>query len=175
MKAPELLPCPFCGGEAHIDGTSWTTRDGKDQAWATCKKCGTYGPSSPDAIAAWNRRAAPETLAASPEVAALVAEAVARDGKAMSASDFDCLVLDALAEAMKAMRKFPQPNYVISKVAEEAGEVVKAAIHCAEGRETAENLRGEMKQLIAMLYRLWVEGDQVHGLPPVAAAIRSGE
>ncbi len=76
------------------------------------------------------------------------------------------LIGDGLREAEKAMRKFPQPNYVISKVAEEAGEVVKAAIHCAEGRETTENLRGEMKQLIAMLYRLWVEGDGVHGLLP---------
>jgi len=77
------------------------------------------------------------------------------------------LVVDAMAEADKAMRKFPQPNYVISKIAEEAGEVVKAAIHCAEERETAANLRGEMKQAIAMLYRLWVEGDQVHGLASV--------
>jgi phosphoribosyl-ATP pyrophosphohydrolase len=81
---------------------------------------------------------------------------------------FGVLVASAYAEADKAMRKFPQPNYVISKVAEEAGEVVKAAIHCAENRETADNVAGEMKQLIAMLYRLWVEGDQVHGLPPVA-------
>jgi phosphoribosyl-ATP pyrophosphohydrolase len=74
---------------------------------------------------------------------------------------------DAMVEARKAMQKFPQPNYVITKVAEEAGEVVKAAVHCAEGRESAENLRSEMKQLIAMLYRLWVEGDQVHGLQPL--------
>lgn len=77
----------------------------------------------------------------------------------------------AVAEAEKAMRKFPQPNYVISKVAEEAGEVVKAAIHCAEGRDTAENVRAEMRQLIAMLYRIWIEGDQVHGLPPISAAL----
>lgn len=84
------------------------------------------------------------------------------------------LIGDAVREAENAMRKFPQPNYIISKVAEEAGEVVKAAIHCAEGRETAENLRGEMKQAIAMLYRLWVEGDQVHGLPPVRPAARQG-
>lgn len=85
---------------------------------------------------------------------------------------FYALVVDAMEEAARAMRKFPQPNYVISKVAEEAGEVVKAAIHCAEGRESAENLRGEMKQVIAMLYRLWVEGDQVHGLPPVRPTAR---
>lgn len=73
----------------------------------------------------------------------------------------------AFLEAVKAMQKFPQPNYVISKVAEEAGEVVKAAIHCAEGRETKENVHAEIKQAIAMLIRLYLEGDQVHGLPPI--------
>ncbi len=80
---------------------------------------------------------------------------------------FSVLVTEAMQEAEKAMQKFPQPNYVISKFAEESGEVVKAAIHCAENRETKENLRGEMKQTIAMLYRLWVEGDEIHGLTPV--------
>lgn len=94
-----------------------------------------------------------------------------RDVREAEPDNFDQLVADGIAEAMKAMRKFPQPNYVISKIAEEAGEVVKAAIHAAEGRETAENLRGEMKQLIAMLYRLWIEGDQVHGLGSVALAL----
>lgn len=77
------------------------------------------------------------------------------------------LVADAMSEADTAMRKFPQPNYVISKLAEEAGETVKAAIHCAEGRESMKNVRAEMRQTIAMLFRLWVEGDQVHGLAPV--------
>lgn len=81
--------------------------------------------------------------------------------------EFDLLISDAKKEAVRAMRKFPQPNYVISKIAEEAGEVVKAAIHAAEGRESMAEVRGEMCQLVAMLYRLWIEGDQVHGLPPV--------
>ena len=81
-----------------------------------------------------------------------------------TADDVHNLYLDAFAEAEKAMRKFPQPNYVISKVAEEAGEVVKAAIHCAEGREAPENVVAEIRQAMAMLIRLYIEGDQVHGL-----------
>lgn len=79
------------------------------------------------------------------------------------------LLADACAEADRAMRKFPQPNYVISKVAEEAGEVVRAAIHCAEGRETPENVVSEIRQVMAMLIRLYVEGDQVHGLASLEA------
>ncbi len=94
---------------------------------------------------------------------------------AAETDSFDQLIAEAKAEADRAMIKFPQPNYVISKVAEEAGEVVKAAIHCAEGRETPENVIGEMRQTIAMLYRLWVEGDQVHGLAALAPFARKGE
>lgn len=82
--------------------------------------------------------------------------------------EFIGFVRAAMHEADRAMLKFPQPNYVITKVAEEAGEVVKAAVHCAEGRERVESVRGEMLQLIAMLFRLWVEGDEVHGLTAVA-------
>lgn len=78
------------------------------------------------------------------------------------------LLTDAHLEALKAMERFPQPNYVISKVAEEAGEVVKAAIHCAEGRESPENVRAEIKQAMAMLMRLYLEGDEIHGLDPIA-------
>jgi len=73
----------------------------------------------------------------------------------------------ALREAQKAMIRYPQPNYVITKVAEEAGEVVKAAVHCAEGRETPEAVIDEIIQAMAMLIRLYLEGDQVHGLPPL--------
>lgn len=75
---------------------------------------------------------------------------------------------DAHLEAVTAMRRYPQPNYVISKVAEECGEVVKSAIHCAEGRETTDRVRAEIRQAMAMLMRLYLEGDQVHGLPPLA-------
>jgi phosphoribosyl-ATP pyrophosphohydrolase len=100
---------------------------------------------------------------------AVVREAISdADDQLERIYSFGVLVRQAHAEAAKAMKRFPQPNYVISKIAEEAGEVVKAAIHCAEHRETAENVAKEMTQLIAMLIRLWVEGDQVHGLPPIS-------
>jgi phosphoribosyl-ATP pyrophosphohydrolase len=85
------------------------------------------------------------------------------------------LMADAAAEAEKAMRKFPQPNYVVCKVAEEAGEVVKAAVHCAEGRETADNLRKEIVQTMAMLLRLYIEGDEVIGLPSPRTALQEQE
>lgn len=81
------------------------------------------------------------------------------------------LVEEAKFEANKAMGKFPQPNYVISKFAEESGEVVKEAIHCAENRGDYSNLKDEMKQTLAMMIRLWVEGDEVHGLKPVGEEV----
>jgi phosphoribosyl-ATP pyrophosphohydrolase len=82
-------------------------------------------------------------------------------------NDFQKLVDQAVSTAETAMAKYPQPNYVISKIAEESGEVVKAAIHYAENRDSAEHVRAEMIDAIAMLYRLWHEGDQVHGCPPI--------
>ena len=82
-------------------------------------------------------------------------------------ADFQMLVIEAMAEASRAMIKFPQPNYTISKFAEEAGEVVKAAIHHAEGREKRDAVVDEMRQALAMMLRLWIEGDQVHGMAPL--------
>ena len=103
-----------------------------------------------------------------PPMIAALTRAKQADHTVVQPDTFLTLVNEGLVEAEKAMKNFPQPNYVISKIAEEAGEVVKAAIHCAEGHETAENVRGEMRKLIATLYRLWIEGDQVHGLGAVA-------
>lgn len=82
---------------------------------------------------------------------------------------FGELVKKARSAADKAMRKFPQPNYVLNKVAEESGEVIKAVIHYTEGREEWANVEGEIIDNLAMLIRLVVEGDQVIGFtPPVA-------
>ena len=90
-------------------------------------------------------------------------------------SPIESLLPDAVAQAEKAMRKFPQPNYVISKWAEESGEVTKALIHAAEGRETWDNVRAELVDTLAMLHRLMVEGDEVHGLPALRALSGEGQ
>ncbi len=79
---------------------------------------------------------------------------------------FAGLVDAARVRADKAMRKFPQPNYVLNKVAEESGEVIKAVIHYTEGREEWANVEGELIDNLAMLLRLVTEGDQVIGFTP---------
>lgn len=84
---------------------------------------------------------------------------------------FAKLVAAARVSADKAMRKFPQPNYVLNKVAEESGEVIKAVIHYTEGREEWANVEGEIIDNLAMLIRLVTEGDQVIGFTPPAAVI----
>lgn len=79
---------------------------------------------------------------------------------------FSSLVSSARVRADKAIRKFPQPNYVLNKVAEESGEVIKAVIHYTEGREEWANVEGEIVDNLAMLIRLVTEGDQVIGFTP---------
>lgn len=82
---------------------------------------------------------------------------------------FASLVAAARVRADKAIRKFPQPNYVLNKVAEESGEVIKAVIHYTEGREEWSNVEAEIIDNLAMLLRLVKEGDQVIGFtPPVS-------
>lgn len=52
-KRVELLPCPWCGGEARVVGVGkWR--------YAVCKKCTIEGPVKMDideALLAWNTRA----------------------------------------------------------------------------------------------------------------------
>lgn len=65
--APELRPCPFCGGEAVLE---WYDQpDVKRFYWVTCTQCQVDTPtqviddSTPDGpIAFWNRRAEPAKL-----------------------------------------------------------------------------------------------------------------
>ncbi|MHB1086121.1 MAG: hypothetical protein ACYCZ0_00030 [Minisyncoccota bacterium] len=82
---------------------------------------------------------------------------------------FGQLVLRARIAAAKATAKFPQPNYITLKIAEEAGEVVRGAVHYAEGRMEWTEVEGEIVQLLAMLIRFVTEGDQINGVtPPIA-------
>ncbi len=79
---------------------------------------------------------------------------------------FGSLVLKARTAATKASIKFPQPNYVTLKIAEEAGEVVRGAVHYAEGRMEWAEIEGEIVQLLAMLIRFVTEGDEINGVIP---------
>lgn len=83
---------------------------------------------------------------------------------------FGSLVDRARDAAEKASTKFPQPNYVTLKIAEEAGEVVRGAVHYAENRMEWKEVEGEIVQLLAMLIRFVTEGDQINGITPPAAA-----
>ena len=54
MKNKELLPCPFCGGEAEVVNILWL-----EDCFLTCKGCGIVTPSydtEKEAINAWNTR-----------------------------------------------------------------------------------------------------------------------
>lgn len=80
---------------------------------------------------------------------------------------FAGLVLAARIRAEKAMLKFPQPNYVLVKFAEECGEVVKEVVHYAEGRGDWSKFENELIDSLAMMIRLVKEGDQtINFIPP---------
>ena len=84
---------------------------------------------------------------------------------------FSLLVERARQAAEKASAKFPQPNYIALKIAEEAGEVVRGAVHYAENRMEWIEVEGEIVQLLAMIIRFVTEGDLVNGIvPPLAAS-----
>ena len=101
-----------------------------------------------------------------------LAELESRTVSAPQSDYFASLVAMARVSADKAMRRFPQPNYVLLKVAEEAGEVVQAGVHYAEKRMEWQQVEGEIVQLLAMLIRLVTEGDQINGITPPAAGIQ---
>ncbi len=75
------------------------------------------------------------------------------------------IMSEAISRTQMAMSEYPQPNYVLLKVAEEAGEVVRAGVHLSEGRDcTFRDLEKECTQTIAMCLRLLLEGDETIGL-----------
>lgn len=82
---------------------------------------------------------------------------------------FDILVDQARQEAAKAIEKYPQPNYTMLKFSEEAGEVIKGAVHYSEGRELWVHVEEEIVQTLAMLIRFLREGDGVNKIYPPKA------
>ncbi|HCT4384706.1 TPA: hypothetical protein OTX90_002091 [Klebsiella pneumoniae] len=114
----------------------------------------------------WERTVTPENVLALVEA---LEKAQQSNAELEAQNDyFAYLVAMARVSADKAIRKFPQPNYVLLKVAEEAGEVVQAGVHYAENRMEWGQVEGEIVQLLAMLIRLVTEGDQVNGITPPA-------
>jgi Lar family restriction alleviation protein len=94
---PELLPCPFCGGVEHEIGYDSAGHDVQCHSWTCRAKTGSH-TSEAEAIAAWNRRAAPQrievdigaavaALQASPELAGLMNEALAAATPSRESSD----------------------------------------------------------------------------------------
>ncbi len=55
QKARELLPCPFCGGEASIP--EWTASGDWEVQCSVCKVHTSHSRRIEPAIEAWNRRA----------------------------------------------------------------------------------------------------------------------
>jgi NTP pyrophosphatase (non-canonical NTP hydrolase) len=79
---------------------------------------------------------------------------------------FASLLAKAKERAIKAAIKFPQPNYVLNKFHEEAGEVGKEVIHYTENRGDWARVEDEIVDLLAMTIRLLKEGDGVIGFVP---------
>jgi hypothetical protein len=68
-KAEALLPCPFCGAEqddhGDLDHDAYFCKSSSGMLAIGCSRCmciGAAGRTRAEAIAAWNRRAAPPDI-----------------------------------------------------------------------------------------------------------------
>lgn len=161
-----LQPCPFCGSNHHVE-THW-------EADVTCSACDAFAP-----FMRWQMRRQLEmalVLGAS-QAAREEAKAILRE----VADDVQLppiWQLEVAAELRLARRWFPKPDLLVLALAEEAGEVVKAALDLRVGKPTASHaaLRKELIQTIAMAVRLLEEGDPLvipalPGDPPKAHSL----
>lgn len=190
-QTDELEPCPLCAGEAAYSERECLNSEEALQyfEFISCDDCQCCVSSEyhDDIYVVWNTRPAEQALKAEiqrlnkwagefsnrqieerrtgelyqNELKARIAELEAAQDDYISE-----VVSQARNAAAKASSKFPQPNYVLLKVAEEAGEVVRAGVHYAEGRLEWPELECEVVQTIAMLFRLLTEGDEINGVIP---------
>lgn len=77
------------------------------------------------------------------------------------------LAAAAADEYERALQLFPGANNNLLALCEEHGELVKACLDYHQGKSTEADIGKELTQCMAMLLRLWFQGDATIGLPPV--------
>ena len=104
----DLLPCPFCGGEASIF-PNFTIKVAFVVECDECKSASAYFKTAAEAIAAWNRRPTPSPARAEQDLAEAVLRLDANSQRDKSgnrvfvdARDWEILLADA--------RKSPTPS-----------------------------------------------------------------
>lgn len=98
----DLKPCPFCGGEARLKGAP-------PSGWVVCKDCfaeGAFFDRAAEAIAAWNRRAAPARSVTVEEVA----EAIFTRLRMIDAFGQLCVDGDSINDAARAVLSLITPE-----------------------------------------------------------------
>ncbi len=82
-------------------------------------------------------------------------------------NDWDNIAREVDDEVTRARKKFPSSKHVVLAMAEESGELVRAALgHMYKpGAANVANVRKEAIQTIAMCVRILQEGDATIGLP----------
>ena len=75
----------------------------------------------------------------------------------------------AILEASKGAQKYPQPCKIppVLKLPEEAGEAVQAGNKFIENKGSLSSYKDELIQIIAVIIRLFHEGDATFNIPPL--------
>ena len=68
----------------------------------------------------------------------------------------------------RAKKLFPGANNNTLALCEEHGELVKAVLDFSQDKSNMADVKKELVQTMAMCLRLWFQGDETVGLPPVS-------